>query len=201
MAIYVFHHIPKCGGTTSRHAFKKWFRVVGDYRTDVSPEATEFFLKNTLDLSSLDEDCLLTGHFELEGAHLHQRYPEILSNDRFRLITFVRDPLEVAQSLYFYERATRHPYPYHSLSERLDSLENYMASIFPCTEDNYKSVIDRYFFVGLTECLQESFDILARMIDKPAGFNRWVLTLDPRWDFFRDDERFNDLIRPLSLVE
>lgn len=166
MPIYVFHHIPKCGGTASLHAFRKWFRIVFDYREDVSPEATDFFLKNKVDLSSLNENKLLAGHFELPGAHLHQRYPELLSKERFRLITFVRDPLEVAQSLYFYERAMRDPYPYRSLSERLDSLDNYLAVTFPCTEEDYKSVIDRYFFIGLTEYLQESFDILARMIGK-----------------------------------
>ena len=55
--------------------------------------------------------------------------------------------------------------------------------------------------LALTGERDRALDILARMIDKPAGFNRWALTLDPRWDFFRDDERFNDLIRPLSLVE
>lgn len=55
--------------------------------------------------------------------------------------------------------------------------------------------------LALTGERDRALEILARMIDKPAGFNRWVLTLDPRWDFFRDDERFNDLIRPLSLVE
>ena len=55
--------------------------------------------------------------------------------------------------------------------------------------------------LALTGERDRALEILARMIDKPAGFNRWVLTLDPRWDFFRDDERFNDPIRPLSLVE
>jgi TolB-like protein len=55
--------------------------------------------------------------------------------------------------------------------------------------------------LALTGERDRALEILARMIDKPAGFNRWKLTLDPRWDFFRDDERFNDLIRPLSLVE
>lgn len=30
---------------------------------------------------------------------------------------------------------------------------------------------------------------------------RWELYLDPVWDFFRDDERFNELSRPLNLKE
>ena len=166
MAVYVFHHLPKCGGTASLRAFRQWFRIVYDYREDVSPQATTAFLKNKLDLSSLDEHSLLAGHFEVQGAHLHQRYPEVLSEERFRLITFVRDPLEVGLSLYFYERAMRDSYAYPGLAGRLASLDNYLASIFPCTAADYKAVIDRYFFVGLTECLQESFDLLARMIGK-----------------------------------
>jgi len=193
MAIYVFHHLPKCGGTASRQAFNKWFRVVHDYRTDVSPETTETYVKNKLDLSTLDAHSLLAGHFELPGAHLQQRYPEILSNERFRLITFVRNPLEIGLSLYFYERAVRDRYAYHSLSERLHSLENYLASIFPCTEADFKAVIDRYFFVGLTERLQESFDILARMIGKKRIIVP-VVNAVPRDEEVTEDDvrRFNE---------
>jgi len=55
--------------------------------------------------------------------------------------------------------------------------------------------------LALTGERDRALEILAQMIDKPAGFIRWELALDPRWDFFRDDERFNELIRPLSLVE
>jgi TolB-like protein/tetratricopeptide (TPR) repeat protein len=37
---------------------------------------------------------------------------------------------------------------------------------------------------------------IERLLDTPAGFNRWDLYLDPNWDFFRDDARFNALVRP-----
>lgn len=40
---------------------------------------------------------------------------------------------------------------------------------------------------------------IERLIDTPGShLTRWSLTLDPRWDFFRVDERFNELVRPLS---
>lgn len=42
---------------------------------------------------------------------------------------------------------------------------------------------------------------LAASVDLPSGLPRWGLYLDPRWDFFRDDERFNELVRPKSLNE
>ncbi len=41
-----------------------------------------------------------------------------------------------------------------------------------------------------------AIDLLDQLIDVPGGFVRWELYLDPRWDFFRDDSRFNDIIRP-----
>ena len=46
-----------------------------------------------------------------------------------------------------------------------------------------------------------ALDLIAQLIDRPAGFKRWELYLDPRWDFFRDDERFNELIRPRNLEQ
>ncbi|MFT5139027.1 MAG: TolB-like protein [Lysobacterales bacterium] len=48
------------------------------------------------------------------------------------------------------------------------------------------------------EALQE----IERLIDTPASrLTRWTLTLDPRWDFFRSNERFNELIRPENATE
>ena len=43
--------------------------------------------------------------------------------------------------------------------------------------------------------------MLSELIDQPAGFVRWEMQLDPRWDFFRDDERFNEMIRPHNLEQ
>jgi TolB-like protein/Tfp pilus assembly protein PilF len=42
---------------------------------------------------------------------------------------------------------------------------------------------------------------IERLLSIPAGMDRWILYLDPTWDFFRDDERFNALIRPDNLPE
>jgi tetratricopeptide (TPR) repeat protein len=46
-----------------------------------------------------------------------------------------------------------------------------------------------------------ALELLANIIDRPAAPTRWELYLDPRWDFFRDDERFNDLIRPRNIEQ
>ncbi len=47
----------------------------------------------------------------------------------------------------------------------------------------------------------EALKRLADSVDKVRGPTRWQLYLDPAWDFFRDDERFNALARPLNLQE
>lgn len=47
----------------------------------------------------------------------------------------------------------------------------------------------------------EALKRLAEKVDKAEGLPRWQLHLDPAWDFFRDDERFNELARPLNLQE
>ena len=41
-----------------------------------------------------------------------------------------------------------------------------------------------------------ALELISATLDQPEGLNRWTLHLDPRWDFFRDDRRFNDLVRP-----
>ncbi|MDH3589314.1 MAG: hypothetical protein OEQ74_07910 [Gammaproteobacteria bacterium] len=52
------------------------------------------------------------------------------------------------------------------------------------------------YVLGLAGEYDRSLDLIAQLIDQPNGFRRWELYLHPRWDFFRDNERFNTLIRP-----
>ncbi len=47
----------------------------------------------------------------------------------------------------------------------------------------------------------EALACLPKVIDQPGGFFRWELYLDPTWDFMRDDERFNELVRPPNLEQ
>ena len=48
---------------------------------------------------------------------------------------------------------------------------------------------------------EESLMEIERLLNTPAGLSRWELYLNPDWDFFRDDERFNALARPKNLEE
>ena len=57
------------------------------------------------------------------------------------------------------------------------------------------------YILARTGHRDEALAEIERLLNQPAGFNRWAPYLDPAWDFFRDDERFNELIRPLNLEE
>jgi len=57
------------------------------------------------------------------------------------------------------------------------------------------------FVLARTGHREQALSEIERLLDHPVGFIRWNLYLDPQWDFFRDDERFNELVRPLNLQE
>jgi len=157
--VHVFHHIPKCGGTSLITTLPKWFDVILDYRD------SEGNIPHKIDLSRITHKNCLCGHFDIEGIYLHQRYPEILQNNMYRLFTFLRDPLETKISLHYFEKKIG--CTSMTLEECLLSRPNYISHRFPCDISNYRDVIGRYFFVGILEHAQESLNILADLIDKP----------------------------------
>lgn len=160
--IYVFHLQPKTGGNSVSQVLRRWFFVVGDQDRR---GYEQWFVENKKDISVLRNYQCLVGHFSLEGQRLPERYPEVFSSDRFRVITFLRDPLQTRISQYYYNKRTIGQEG--SLEEFLMKSENIVARRFPCTEQDYKEVLDRYFFIGITEFLQESIDRLAALISKP----------------------------------
>ena len=101
---YIFHHIPKCGGNSAVQALTNWFLLVKDYPRSWSnidnSNLYKRYCDNPKDLDKLKYYHLLTGHYHLENSFLHQRYPLCLTDKRYRLFTFLRDPLELQLSLY-----------------------------------------------------------------------------------------------------
>ena len=158
--LYVFHHIPKCGGTSLNEVLDRWFITIKDYRVG---HTMDYPIK--ADISRLRSCHCLCGHFELGGYHLHQRYPEVFILSRYRVFTFVRDPLQVQLSLFRYEKM-HNVSNAKSIEEHLSLRRNYMANRFPATLDNYKDVINRYFFIGILEESEASVAILASMMGK-----------------------------------
>lgn len=159
--ILIFHHLPKCGGTSMVETLKIWFPVVTMYRrawTETPPHAPK--------LRSLRDSTVLVGHFELPGNHWTDLYPEALRDPDIRVMTFLRHPLQLQASLFRYER--KHGSNHASdFPDHLTRRPNYMAGLLQANDENWREVIDRYWFIGTTERAQEGFDALAKCYEKP----------------------------------
>lgn len=161
---YIFHHIMKCGGSSVNKVLDKWFNM--EYEVVNPGENINSYIKFRYNTERIFSDVCITGHFQGEGHFLHQRYPETIERkNEFRIFTFLRDPLKFRTSLYYYVRNNGGMND-TTLKDFTEVFPNYMASLIPCNEENYKKVLDRYFFIGIVEELQESMDILADLINK-----------------------------------
>lgn len=155
--VLVYHHIPKCGGQSLSYALRRWYWVIKNYKVKEDKKVNLTKLRNI--------NCLI-GHYHFDGIYLHQIYPEILESDNFKLISFLRDPLQTRISLYYYEEriGIKHEL---SLEEDLLTRPNFMSKCFPCNEDNYQEVLERYSFIGLLERQDESIEKLRKLLNKP----------------------------------
>lgn len=163
--VYIFHHIPKCAGTSLISALRRWFFVVKDYTRYYHPEELPYFIEHPVNIQSLRSYHCLCGHFASPGTHIQKRYPGVLHNPNFKIFTFIRDPLEAKISLYYYEKK-RGQREGITLEQHLLERENYIADVLGCTLDNHKEILDRYFFIGITEHVQLSMDKLAKLLNK-----------------------------------
>ena len=162
---YVFHHMPKTGGTSVQAVLKTWFRIHRDYRKD-----WDLKMPKPLDPAGLTTGDLLCGHFELPNARIADRYPEVFEDPQWRVFSFVRDPLELSLSGHFFENARRAGEPGFvpkTLSQRLrEDPSDYIAH-FGFTPENWREVLDRYWFIGTAERLEESLQYVADELGKP----------------------------------
>lgn len=167
---FIFHHIPKCAGTSAVDALTHWFIVHRDYAPGWSEssdlEAYQAFCDNPMDLAKFKPYDMLVGHFHVNKTYLHQRYPDWKS-EGFKLVTFVREPLALQLSQYKYEIKMQRMSADKNLEHRLMLRPNWIAERFPCTEDNYIDVLDQYAFIGTMDDYQAAFNRLAKLVGKP----------------------------------
>jgi hypothetical protein len=202
----VFHHIPKTGGSSVNRVLPCWFYRISNYpiRLDPNDWTAGHKAPPRLDLSVLRANDCLAGHWAGSGDYLHEKYPEILAEPKYRLFAFVRDPLELKLSLYFWEKRQGKDFGKRSIEDELLMRPNFLAARFPCTEDDYQSVLGRYFFIGFTESIQESFDRLAKIVGRArlplphvnrarADSDRVALSSDFRSEF-KELNRLNYLV-------
>lgn len=166
--VYVFHHIPKCGGSSIRTALSEWFIRRKDYRRGWSESYPPAY-----DLSQFRSIHCLCGHFELEGYYLRQRYPEVFASNRFRVFTFVREPLALQVSLYRFLQKKGQP-TLETAEAHIFTRPNYLARMLSVDEGNFEESMKKYFFIGILERAQESMDRLALAIGKKPIELPWV---------------------------
>lgn len=83
--------------------------------------------------------------------------------------------------------------------DRARALADQAAELVPVSSDHvFGANIDlrRTWVLAKSGDRDQALERIAAALDQPEGFTRWGLHLDPDWDFFRDDPRFNDLVRP-----
>jgi hypothetical protein len=159
--VTVFHHIPKCGGTSLLAVLDQWFILRRDYRQGWAQE-----FGPPLDPAVLDGRHCLCGHFDGPENRLAVRYPRVFESSRFRCITVVRDPLSLVLSLYRWEGRMG--------IRREDVLDRYLmahvgflADALGAGPDDWRDVLDRYAFIGLQAHLEETANRLAHRLGKP----------------------------------
>jgi hypothetical protein len=160
---YIFHHFMKCGGTSLTLSLKNWFLIINDHYKAMK-DIEEYKLKR-YDISKLNSENCIVGHFNYEGIHVFERYPEVIDEtNNIKVFTFIRDPLSFCISLYYYTR--RFGRIEDTLLNYINSNRNLLAYYLPCHENNYKEILNRYFFIGITERMQESVNKLAEIFNK-----------------------------------
>ncbi|MBI5461691.1 MAG: sulfotransferase family 2 domain-containing protein [Gammaproteobacteria bacterium] len=166
--IPIFHHLPKCGGTSVLKLLADWFKLIPDYRQGWATNHPA-----RLNLDALTPEHCLCGHFELDGFHLDQRYPGLLENPRFWAFSFIRDPLEVKISLFRYEMKNNIGNKARTIEKHLSNRKNYLAGVLGVGQDDFKTLLDKYAFIGVLEKSDISVEILAWLLGKNKTALPW----------------------------
>lgn len=162
----IFHHIHKCGGTSLESILRQWYYYKREYALD----------KN-IKLTSLKNFQCIGGHYGNNGYTLEKKYPGILDNHSFLILTYLREPLERAVSQFYHWRKNGYKelqdLSVDSYLKKNDndwishSSTNWMAYVLGCDENNYQEILDKYFFIGVFEEFETSTRILAKLLNKP----------------------------------
>lgn len=197
-------HIPKCAGVSLRRVLQEWFGAklylhYIDQKKDEPPPRRELkagvsWTRRKLAGKSYPERICLHGHFNhTANVGLLDYYP-----DARQCITFLRDPFEIAVSMYFFAKAKgnerflrgeRRPirdefvsledYVEREVLNKPSILANFMP--FPLKPETLEQELNKWFvYVGITEDTEASIKQLSQRL----GFSYMPMPRrnESRWD-------------------
>jgi hypothetical protein len=164
--VYIYQHVPKCGGTSFRVACLNFFSEIHEVppsREDTA--AWEAYQRNKPDFSTLPPNTIITGHLIHDGTRPRERYAEEIARGGVRILTVLRDPLARLVSLYHFAQQNGREMPV-SLEERLRRARNPVSRNLGFDGSDAEEFLRGFFLVGLTERLQDTVDLLAHSIGR-----------------------------------
>lgn len=163
-------HIPKCGGQSLTKVLRSWYgsKFYPHYKGPKS-------VPKKVQLNSFfgpKKGLCIHGHFNNHfGMGVDHYYP---GSDQ--LITFLRDPLEMAISTFFYNQKLIAEGKFvqfeqaRDIDEHLETRSSFLNFFLPIdiNKDNYQRILDeRFLHIGIIEDYQYSLNTLAEKIGKP----------------------------------
>lgn len=168
--IYIFQHLPKCGGNSFFKSCESWFAHprIGDYAGSYpSKERIAEFAKTRVNLDELPPNTLVHGHFVRYGIRPHERYGDYIAQRKCQVMSIVRDPLERAISDYFHRARKGKPCE-ENLADFIAQWKNPMAKQLGCLNVPDRAAwLDKYLFISVCDQMQLSLDVLAAKLGKP----------------------------------
>jgi len=134
----------------------------------------------------LDDAHAANGQFDATIDLLTKTQPSGINTDAFELSYLA---LAYAGKGMYDEALT-------SIDQSIEIMQRGGDAIFAPEMEKVRALI-----LAMSGNRDEALAEIERLLNDPVGFSRWELYLSPYWDFFRDDERFNALARPLNLED
>jgi hypothetical protein len=201
---YLFHHMPKCGGTSFKKFLKTVFNLHLDYHPGLRkthPREFQEYQASPEDLNKFTTCDCLAGHYNLPGVRLWERYPE-LEDIPHKKFCILRDPLETAKSGVKF--GIRVGWADINMSKEikrdllLRRVRYFVDALGIEDESDAERVLDKYWFVAPLD----KIDYAAHLIASEIG-NDYVpiecLNTTPSMDDFFEEELLNEFSNQSTL--